>query len=439
MISWIIARNVPAQQRGRIGSVRVLGLLSTILVFLSIAGEASAQQVSTQPIPIGGQIAELTRIEESIRRGMERIVAGVDNYPKHRDCFSCHHQAVPLFAISKLSQETASHQIRWGEQADRRDRILEFSRKSLEQQLSELSTDEELDGRGMTLGYALWTMAIGQCDWGPVADKLVGKALATQQFDGRWRIHSVRPPAASSESMATALVVFGLNHYAQLRSESNRDVSDAAIAKATYRALLWRRSQPIPKATEDLCAMLWLDYQTQDFVHRLPPSERRGNLPRPLGLPPKLLELFHRTFTDAEFDKLLRCYFESHKSNLRELLIQTQNTDGGWGYQAGFESDAYSTATALLTLVQSTRYSALTSDFDAPWFQSGVRYLIETQKDDGSWHVSSRATPVQEYFDNGDPHQTDQFISMQATAWAVAALETARRRNNLPLSVGSSR
>jgi len=60
---------------------------------------------------------------------------------------------------------------------------------------------------------------------------------------------------------------------------------------------------------------------------------------------------------------------------------------------------------------------------------------LSTQKPDGSWHVSSRANPVQEFFDNGDPHETDQFISMQATAWAVAALSSAYHRHRWPLNV----
>jgi hypothetical protein len=64
----------------------------------------------------------------------------------------------------------------------------------------------------------------------------------------------------------------------------------------------------------------------------------------------------------------------------------------------------------------------------------GLRYLKGTQGVDGSWHVSSRATPVQEYFDNGDPYESDQFISMMGTAWASAALLNAWRGQYSPLS-----
>ena len=39
-----------------------------------------------------------------------------------------------------------------------------------------------------------------------------------------------------------------------------------------------------------------------------------------------------------------------------------------------------------------------------------VADLLKTQRGDGSWFVKSRSKPVQVYFDNGDPHERDQFI-----------------------------
>jgi N-acyl-D-amino-acid deacylase len=39
-----------------------------------------------------------------------------------------------------------------------------------------------------------------------------------------------------------------------------------------------------------------------------------------------------------------------------------------------------------------------------------------------SWHVKTRAKPVQVFFDNGDPHGKDQFISITSTGWSIGAL-----------------
>ena len=54
--------------------------------------------------------------------------------------------------------------------------------------------------------------------------------------------------------------------------------------------------------------------------------------------------------------------------------------------------------------------------------QKGINYLLSTQADDGSWHVASRATKFQIYFESGFPYKHDQWISTMATGWAANAL-----------------
>ena len=60
-------------------------------------------------------------------------------------------------------------------------------------------------------------------------------------------------------------------------------------------------------------------------------------------------------------------------------------------------------------------------------YQRGVRFLLDTQLEDGSWYVRSRAIPIQPYFDSEFPHGKDQFISAAATNWATMALARAVR------------
>jgi N-acyl-D-amino-acid deacylase len=57
----------------------------------------------------------------------------------------------------------------------------------------------------------------------------------------------------------------------------------------------------------------------------------------------------------------------------------------------------------------------------------GIEYLLNTQSADGSWFVKSRSKPVQVYFDNGDPHGKDQFISTPGSCWALVALAMSLR------------
>lgn len=67
-----------------------------------------------------------------------------------------------------------------------------------------------------------------------------------------------------------------------------------------------------------------------------------------------------------------------------------------------------------------------------PASRRAVEYLMRTRHADGSWHVASRATKLQPYFQNGFPYEHDQWISAAATAWAVTALsETLRPATTL--------
>ena len=81
------------------------------------------------------------------------------------------------------------------------------------------------------------------------------------------------------------------------------------------------------------------------------------------------------------------------------------------------KSDAYATGSVLVTLHEAGELSVA----DPVW-KSGIDYLLRTQKPDGSWHVRTRAEPLQVYFESGFPHGKDQFISAYATGWSTKSL-----------------
>ena len=80
------------------------------------------------------------------------------------------------------------------------------------------------------------------------------------------------------------------------------------------------------------------------------------------------------------------------------------------------ESNAYTTGLAMMAL----NVSGVAASDAA--YQRGVQYLLNTQHEDGSWHVKTRAAGFQPYFDNGFPHGVDQWISAAATGQATIAL-----------------
>jgi hypothetical protein len=115
----------------------------------------------------------------------------------------------------------------------------------------------------------------------------------------------------------------------------------------------------------------------------------------------------------------LRASKASEESIAAEVdrLRRAQRDDGGWAQIESGESDAYATGSVLVALTQGGGVSTADSVY-----RRGLTFLIESQKDDGTWYVKSRSKPFQSYFESGFPHGKDQFISIAATGWATAAL-----------------
>jgi len=103
---------------------------------------------------------------------------------------------------------------------------------------------------------------------------------------------------------------------------------------------------------------------------------------------------------------------------MRELLA-VQRSDGGWSDLASMDSAAYATGKALVAL------QAAGLPVSDPAYQRGVQFLLNTQQEDGSWYVQTRAAGFQPYFDNGFPFGVDQWISAAGTSWATMALTLA--------------
>jgi ankyrin repeat protein len=98
---------------------------------------------------------------------------------------------------------------------------------------------------------------------------------------------------------------------------------------------------------------------------------------------------------------------------LAKPILALQRPDGGWAQRQGFPSDAYATGMTLWALKEA---GVMRPDAKA------LKFLLGTQSADGSWHVASRATKFQQYFESGFPYGHDQWISTMATGWAANAL-----------------
>lgn len=111
-----------------------------------------------------------------------------------------------------------------------------------------------------------------------------------------------------------------------------------------------------------------------------------------------------------------------------DALAALQRPDGGWSDLPTMSSNAYATGHALVAM------QAAGLPATSPVYQRGVHYLLNTQMEDGSWPVRSRALGFQPFFDNGYPGGVDQFISAAATNWAVMALSATVGQASSPVS-----
>jgi len=186
-----------------------------------------------------------------------------------------------------------------------------------------------------------------------------------------------------------------------------------------------------------------------DGFHQRPPSSYSRITMAALGL--RAVQLYHHASQKAQADGAVaraRTFLEGRttreteersyqllglrwagepRTTLQKLardLKAAQRPDGGWNSVNGRDSDAYSTAQALVALHDGGGVAIIDSSY-----QRGIEFLLKTQAADGAWHVTSRLHPPAPlsppYFDAGYPSGHDQFLSMQGASWAVMALSYA--------------
>lgn len=95
-------------------------------------------------------------------------------------------------------------------------------------------------------------------------------------------------------------------------------------------------------------------------------------------------------------------------ARFRRQLISSQHEDGGWSWITADSSDALATGQALYALSQ----SGLASDHHC--ITSAWKYLVSTQRDDGSWPVKGTKTK--------DKDKVVETSTYWGAAWAVMGL-----------------
>lgn len=302
----------------------------------------------------------------AIAKALQRLEAGITHYPEHRNCFSCHHHAVPLMALTaarKRGFEVAAKVIK---------DATTFSLNTFRNR-DQIARGQGVGGDSYSVLYMLHLLDAVEHPRDRTTAALVEYLLVKQRKDGAWPIPAGgdRPPTMGSLFTPTGMAMAALQRHRPAAAAPGAQALNERIDAALDRGRWWLLTNQ-PRSTED--------------------------------------RVFHlRGLVDGDIDG-------SASAAAAAALLAEQKPDGSWPQLPNLAGDAYATATALVALRK-----AGTSATGAA-YQKGVRYLLETQRPDGAWVVTTRTRPLQVYFDNGDAGGKSQFISFQATSWAVLAL-----------------
>jgi hypothetical protein len=324
--------------------------------------------VALAALSTGASIAQendTVAVKAAVNRSLALLQASNRASLEKSGCVTCHHEQLPAltFALARRRGFVV-------DDALTRARVQATLARWTPQRehLFQASTGA-VNGQVMSTGYALLGLAADEVLPNAITDAMVHYIVARQMSDGRFRAPTGggggRPPLEYSDVTATALSVRILELYARpgLREEAARIIRQARD---------WLRSI-VPHATEEstfqLQGLAWSGADQRDIARRV------------------------------------------------SALVAEQRADGGWAQLSTLSSDAYATGQALVALHQAGRLSTTSAVY-----RKGLAFLLNTQFDDGSWHVTSRGRGTTRYYQSGFPHGGDQFISAAGSAWATSAL-----------------
>jgi ankyrin repeat protein len=341
----------------------------TMLDFAKRQGHVTLVKALTEAGAADGSPAPLElqpKPAASIRAAIEKSIPALQRcdvaFIQRAGCVSCHNNSLTAMTMAAARDKG----VRVNEQIakDQLRRISAFLQENGERALE----NEGIPGGIDTVSYILLGMAAEKYPSDPITDIWARYVKNNQSPDGRWKCQTLRPPLESSDFEVTAASIRSVRAYGP---KSQRPEYDKAVARAVH----WLEKAQ-PGSTED---------------HAF-----------------KILGLSWGGGSQEAIQKTA------------QGLLALQRSDGGWGQVPTLATDAYATGQALVALRESRAVAV-----DSAAYQRGIQYLLNSQLEDGSWYVRTRAPSFQPYFDSDFPHGPDQFISAAASNWASMALTAA--------------
>jgi ankyrin repeat protein len=296
----------------------------------------------------------------AISRAVDALQKSSPEFVRNAPCVSCHHQTLAGMA-SKMAHDRG---IAVNEELMAKDvkRVMGFIRpmRPVMIENSDIVPDVPVTGPYFMMYFADFKLPNE-----PVLESMARNIALHQQTDGHWTGWAPRPPLEYGDIQATALSVRALQLYG------------AEYCKVEYEERIARASEWLRKAKAS--------------------SDHERNY------------------------QLLGLYWSGAPSSAVESvaaeILASQRQDGGWAQLTTLNSDAYATGQTLYAL-----HEACILEPSDEAYRRGVRFLLTTQFEDGSWLVKTRSFPFQPLKDTKFPHGRDQWISATGTSWAAMAL-----------------
>lgn len=302
------------------------------------------------------------QVREAAAKAISLLQQADKTFYKSQTCFSCHHQGLPMLTY-ELARERGVPVDESAALASSQKAFAPLKSIDAAVQASYIIDPSMSDGF-----YVISAHASGVAP--SLTTAIYARRLANwQEPDGHWYTIDQRPPQSHSAVTATAISI---------------------------RALQLHMPRRLRKETDERIG------RAREWLRKVEPRTTTDHASRLTGL--KWAGATERDLTAAA-----------------QRLLALQKPDGGWPQLPWRQSDAYATGEALVAL---HRAGGIATSH-ASW-QRGLRYLLDTQKSDGSWQVPTRmvspASVSPPYFETQFPYGKDQFISAAGTSWATMAL-----------------
>jgi N-acyl-D-amino-acid deacylase len=295
----------------------------------------------------------------SIARSVNLLLPTAPVIYQRRGCISCHSQALVAMAAAEARRKG----IAINEEVEQTN--LGQIVKTLQAAAEGAMQGDQPPGSIITIGYVAMALAAEAHPFDKITAALSHITAALQLPDGSWTPNGVsRPPSEDSLVTATALAIRVLTLY-PIRARK------AQVEEKLRRAQRW---------------LLDVDARSaEDRAMRL------------MGL----------AWTKASRPEV--------EKGVKEVLGQ-QQASGGWRQRDELEPDAYATGISLYAL----RTAGVPATNEA--YLRGVKFLQQSQYQDGSWLVKTRSYPTQPYFESGYPFGNNQWVSVAGASWATLAI-----------------